>query len=160
MRRDDQSVLALDSVHEVAQRGNGGVGAGSDSCDNADGMSHFHQTQLGDLLDDTDGLLVLQIIIEHGGSIGVLADLVLVVAQTGLVDGQTCQRHCVLIDDLCAFVNQLVNLLLGVTGDFVDCYASSFNIFLNSHDDDLLFINSVFVGFPAPFQEPGLFLWD
>ena len=77
MRRDDQSVLALDSVHEVAQRGNGGVGAGGDGCHNANGVCNLHDAQFGDLFDDTNGLLILQIIIEHGGGIGVLADLVL-----------------------------------------------------------------------------------
>ena len=98
--RDDDGVFALHRVHEVAKRGDIGVGGGGDAGDDAHGMGHLDDARLLVLADDAHGLLVLQIVPEGGGSVGVLADLVLVVAKTGLVHGLPGQLGSVLIDDL------------------------------------------------------------
>ena len=146
---DHQSVLALQSVHEVAQRSDGGVGCGGDGADDADGVSDLDQTLRGILVDDAHGLLILQVCPEGCGGIGVLADLVLEIAQAGLFDGFLGQRHCVLVDDLGDLVDQLVYLGLIVILDGCLRCACGNDLFLNRHGSCLLYFDSFCIIFKS-----------
>ena len=130
---NDESILALQGVHEVAEGGHGGVGGGSDGADDADGVGDLHDAGDGILADDAHGLLILQVGPEGGGSVGVLGDLVLIAAEAGLVHRFAGQGLGVLVDDLGDLVDQLIDLLLGVILDGSLRDPRGDDLFLNGH---------------------------
>ena len=130
---NDESILALQGVHEVAEGGHGGVGGGGDGADDADGVGDLHDAGDGILADDAHGLLILQVGPEGGGSVGVLRDLVLIAAEAGLVHRFAGQGLGVLVDDLGDLVDQLIDLLLGVILDGSLRDPRGDDLFLNGH---------------------------
>ena len=130
---DDEGVLALQGVHEVAERRDGGVGGRGDGADDADGVGDLHDAGDGVLADDAHRLLILQVGPEGGGSVGVLRDLVLIAAEAGLVHGFAGQGLGVLVDDLGDLVDQLIDLLLGVILDGSLRDPRGNDLFLNGH---------------------------
>ena len=87
-RPEDDRVARLRGDDRLEQHGRGRVRDGGDRQDHAHGFGHHVDPGVRVVLDDADGLLVAQVVVEELGGHVVLDDLVLEHAEARLLDGQ------------------------------------------------------------------------
>ena len=112
MRREDHGVAGLQREHAVAHRRRDRIRDGADGADDAHRLRDEHEVVLGVLADDAARLLALQAVPDDARLALLLEDLVLVVADAGLVDGHARERLGVVVDVLRHVAHDRVDLLL------------------------------------------------
>jgi hypothetical protein len=112
MRREDHGVTGLQREHAVAHRRRDGVRDRTHRGHDAHRLCDEHEVVLGVLADHAARLLALQAVPDHAGLALFLEDLVLVVADAGLVDGHARERLGVVVDVFRHVAHDRVDLLL------------------------------------------------
>ncbi len=90
-RSEDDGIAGLRGDDRLVQHGGGGVGDRGDGQDDADGFGDTDDAVFDILLDDSDGLLVLEVVVEKLGRHVVLDYLVLEDTEPGLLDRHRCE---------------------------------------------------------------------
>ena len=119
MRREDDSVTRLEGDHRLVDDRRGGVGGGNDAHQQTNRLGDGDDLVLLVGVDNADGLLVADLLIEQGAGDMVLVHLVANLAKARLLDSHAGEHLGVFLGNLHHVTEDAVDLLLVVMSKLV-----------------------------------------